>query len=80
MEKQSFPPSQTLTLDVECGEDLVGPVDCVHFQVVGLKNLRLSNMYVCLCSTIFLLPAYLDVVIGIAHSCNHGHDPIIHPL
>ena len=37
MEKHSFPPSQALTLDVKCGEDLVWPVNNIHFQKSKVK-------------------------------------------
>lgn len=80
MRKHSFPPSHTFVLDVKCGEDLVWPVNCIHFQVLSLKNLRLSNNSFCWYSSIPYLPGHLDVVISIAHSSNHGRDLIIYPL
>ena len=45
--QQSFPPSHTFPLVAKCRENLVRPVNSIHFHVVSLKNSRLSNKSLC---------------------------------
>ena len=78
--KQSFPPSHTFPLGAKCGENLVRPVNSIHFHVVSLKNSRLSNKSRCPSPIIPYSLGHLAVVICIACSCYHGHYLIIDPL
>ena len=78
--KQSFPPSHTFPLVAKCRENLVRPVNSIHFHVVSLKNSRLSNKSLCPSPIIPYSPGHLAVVICIACSCYHGHYLIIDPL
>ena len=80
MEKQSFPPSHTFPLGAKCREDLVWPVNSIHFHVVGLKNLRLFYKSLSPFSVCSYSPGHLALFICVAHSCYHGHNLIIYPL
>ena len=73
-EKQSFPPLHTFQLGAKCREDLVWPVNSIHFHVVGLKNFRLFYKSLSLFSIRSYSPGHLALFICIAHSCYHGHN------
>ena len=78
-EKQSFPPLHTFQLGAKCREDLVWPVNSIHFHVVGLKNFRLFYKSLSPFSILSYSPGHLALFICIAHS-YHGHNLIFYPL
>ena len=80
MEKLSFPRSHTFPLVAKCREDLVWPVNSIHFHVVGLKNFRLFYKSLSPFSIRCYSPGHLALFICIAHSCYPGHNLIISPL